>query len=75
MTLDVKDIEGNYHKEWAYFIVSFLVGLVGVSRNALVLLVIYRDRRSKKSQLHDAFVINQTYVDLVSSVFLSITSA
>ncbi|ELU00899.1 hypothetical protein CAPTEDRAFT_76374, partial [Capitella teleta] len=50
-----------------------LIGLIGVCGNGVVLSVIYRSRKTKKSRLHNAFVVNQTALDLVSSVFLAMT--
>ena len=59
----------------AFTVATFLIGLVGVSGNGLVLLVTYRSRRFKKSRLNNAFLINQTCMDLASSVCLVVTFA
>ncbi|ELU01551.1 hypothetical protein CAPTEDRAFT_72520, partial [Capitella teleta] len=52
---------------------TLLIGLIGMFGNGIVLLVIFRSRKTKKSRLHNAFVVNQTAMDLVSSVFLAMT--
>ncbi|ELU15195.1 hypothetical protein CAPTEDRAFT_187177 [Capitella teleta] len=61
------------HKVSAFTVITLLIGLIGVCGNGVVLSVIYRSRKTKKSRLHNAFVVNQTALDLVSSVFLAMT--
>ena len=72
----VDSYETEYsHSVSAFSVVTFLIGLLGVIGNGLVLLVIYKNRKLKKSRLQNPFVTNQTCIDLVSSVFLAITFA
>ncbi|ELU01227.1 hypothetical protein CAPTEDRAFT_204815 [Capitella teleta] len=52
------------HKVSAFTVITLLIGLIGVCGNGVVLSVIYRSRKTKKSRLHNAFVVNQTALDL-----------
>lgn len=74
LVVSEEDFHGS-HKVSAFHVLTFIIGMVGVVGNGLVLLVIYKNRKTKKSRLQNAFVVNQTCMDLVSSIFLAVTFA
>jgi hypothetical protein len=72
MTSEAPD-GGDSHAVSVFHVLTLIIGCVGVVGNGVVLVVIYRSRKTKKSRLQNAFVVNQTVMDLVSSIMLAVT--